>query len=85
MLVKLVLCSDKEELGVLGMDSASECTQETGTVNLARLCKLHKYLCLFFCAKPRILVEIHFNYCKLERLNCKKKNKKKTPDNLNII
>lgn len=71
LLVKPVLCSDKEELGVLGMGSASACTQETGTVNLAEFCKSHRYR-VFFCEKPRILGEIHlisfhsqkeFEYC----------------------
>lgn len=49
LLVKLVLCSDKEELAVLGMGSVSECTRETGIVNLAKFCKSHRYCGFFLC------------------------------------
>lgn len=64
--VKLVLCSGKEELGVLGMGSASECTRETGILNVAEFCKSHRYRRFFLC-KTENSFEINFIYSKPER------------------
>lgn len=76
LLVKLVLCSDKEELGVLGMGSASECTQETGIVNLAQFCKSHRYRLVFFLRKTKnsccnLLYLLQTRKIKLEEIQSK--------------
>lgn len=58
------------------MGSASECTQETGIVNLAQFCKSHRYRLVFFLCKTKnsccnLLLFSWFAVNKLEKIQSK--------------